>query len=440
MPNELADYALCVSRRKYWIGLLLLAFLLRFGVVLSLRDIHQFHGRSPAGADAVEFNAIALNLASGHGYVVVPGHPTAFRAPGFPLFLAALYSVSYENYALVYAALCLVGAFTCVLTYAVARHVVSEGLARVAGLLSAVYLPHIYFSTVFLSEVLFAFCVALGLWLFLLHFRTSSLWLLAGAGACVGCAALSRPIALLFLPFLGFSLWRQAANWLRLAVRGMVLVASALVVLLPWSMRNEATLHHFVAVATNGGSTFYGSNNDTVLHDRRYLGSWISTRYLPGRAAVEAAPDEVSHDQVEWALGEQWVRTHLADLPLLSCYKVARFWLPDLSSGNPKFILMEAVGYVPFALLIGLGLVALLRPPAAAWSPAWLAVHAILLANLVSTLAFYGSARFRDSITPVLMLYATAGLDLLWRRLVRSRMPAGAAEAVPAGILRYWNF
>src|ERR1039458_4355149 len=61
-------------------GLVLLAFLLRLGAVLGLRDIHEFHSPSPAGADAVEFNAIALNLVSGNGYTIVPGHPTAFRA------------------------------------------------------------------------------------------------------------------------------------------------------------------------------------------------------------------------------------------------------------------------------------------------------------------------------------------------------------------------
>src|SRR4051794_32779038 len=145
MHDAVSAFLLRFSRQKYCVLLLLLAFVLRWGAVVGLRDMHQFHGRAVAGADAVEFNALGLNMASGHGYSIVPGRPTSFRAPGFPLVLAALYRISYGNYALVYTALSLIGALTCLLTYAMAREILKEGTARIAGLLGAFYLPHIYF-------------------------------------------------------------------------------------------------------------------------------------------------------------------------------------------------------------------------------------------------------------------------------------------------------
>ena len=203
MENRFANFLLRFSRRRYCICLFFVAFLLRFAVVLGVRDIHTFHGPSPAGADAVELNSIALNVAAGNGYAVIPGHPTSYRAPGFPLSLAVLYRMSYANYALVYLALCLTGALTCLLTYELARQLVSEGVARAAGLLAAVYLPHIYFPRCSLSEIVFALCVALALWLFLLQLRNYSPLLLAGAGVAIGYAALTRPIAVLFIPLLG---------------------------------------------------------------------------------------------------------------------------------------------------------------------------------------------------------------------------------------------
>ena len=409
-PSRRIGLFLCV--------LFLVAFLARFGVTLGLRDIHKFHGRSTAGADAVEFNAIALNLAAGNGYAVTPGQPTSFRAPGFPFFVSVIYRMSYENYAMVYLALAIVGALTCVLTYLVARQLLPEGQARIAGGLAAVYLPHVYVSSVFLSEVLFGLCIALGLWLLLLYFRNSSLALLAAAGACMGYAALTRPIALMFPVLLAPALFRSAAsNWGRL-IRGMLVFGlAAMAVVLPWTLRNYGVYHRFVAIATNGGSTFYGANNDFTLHDSEYKGSWIATTYLPGRNIIDAAPDEVSHDQVEWALGKQWVSAHIADLPILEIYKLARFWLPDTQSGNRKFVLMQLVAYIPMGLLMLLGLALLLRPLARAMSAPWLAVHSILAANLISSLVFYGSSRFRDSITPVLMIYAAVGLDQLLRWL-----------------------
>jgi 4-amino-4-deoxy-L-arabinose transferase-like glycosyltransferase len=409
------------ARRTYLVVLFLLAFLLRFGVVIGLRDIHRFHGRSPAGADAVEYNAIALNLASGHGYAVTPGEPTSFRAPGLPLLLGSLYSISYENYPLAYMVLIVAGALTCLFTYCAARELLSEGWARIAGLLTAVYLPHIYFSSIFMSEVLFALCVGLGLWLLLVYLRNPSVWLLAGAGLCLGYAALCRPIGLLFPVFLAPALIvsRGRGNGLRSAwpntarlVRGTVPLALAFAaVILPWTIRNYEVHHRLVLIATNGGSTFYGANNDITLHHRPDMGSWVSTVDLPGRKEIDATPTEYLHDQMEWKLGKQWVYSHLVDLPLTTVYKIARFWLPDWSSANRKFVLMQIAGYTPVGILILLGLFISLRPIQKALAPGWLVVHGILLANLLSSVVFYGCARFRDSTTPVLMIYATLAVE-----------------------------
>jgi 4-amino-4-deoxy-L-arabinose transferase-like glycosyltransferase len=133
---------------------------LRFGAVLALRDVRNFHGAHTAGADAVEFNILTQNLAAGKGYVIHPGQPTAFRAPGFPLVLALLYWFSYSNYPLAYLLFCLLGAATAVVTYYLARELLPESLARISGFLLAVYFGHVYFATIFLSEGLFALCVA----------------------------------------------------------------------------------------------------------------------------------------------------------------------------------------------------------------------------------------------------------------------------------------
>src|SRR4051794_13776592 len=263
-----------ISVQKYCILLLLLAFVVRCGAVLGLRDIHTSHGRGPAGADAVEFNAIGLHLASGGGYAIQPGHPTSFRSPGFPLFLAVLYRFSYENYALVYLSLCGIGAVTCLLTYLSARLIVAEWTARAAGLLASLYVPHIYFSTIFLSELLFSLCVGGALWLFLMHLKHSAVWLLVGAGALLGYAALTRPVAVLFLPALGLLLTRSRdRTWIRAARHCTVLAFCACLVVAPWALRNYRVHRRVVLFTTNGGSTFYGANNDTVLHNLAYLGS-----------------------------------------------------------------------------------------------------------------------------------------------------------------------
>ena len=414
MKTSYSGFALFRSRRGYLIVLFLAAFLLRFGVVIGLRDIHKLHNASAGGVDAIEFNTIGLHLASGQGYTIVPGHPTSFRAPGMPFFLSALYRISYENYELVYLSLIVIGALTCVLTFFLAREVLTEKWAQASGLLASVYLPHAYFSSIFLSEVLFAFCVGLALWFLLRFLRGPSVWWMIGVGLCLGYATLARPIGLILPVFLAPALLRWARPGVGRFVRAFVPIAFAFaMVILPWALRNYEVHHHLVLVATNGGSTFYGANNDVTLHDTRYMGLWIATNYLPHRKEIDATPDEYSHDQLEWTLGKNWVATHAIDLPLTTIYKIARFWLPDWASGNRKFVLMQFAGYTPMGILILLGLVVSLRPICRTGSPAWLAIHGILAANLFASIIFYGTGRFRDSILPVLMIYAALGLAQL---------------------------
>src|SRR5579871_4881759 len=151
---------MCRKSSTFVLILFLLAFTLRAALVLALRDIHT-GPQGIASADDVEFNNLALRVSQGEGYVGDQGQPTSFRAPGWPLFLAAIYRVAGPCVPLIYGVLCLLGAFACVLTYLLARELVAEGPARAAGLLAACYLPHVYFSAGFLSEALFVPCLTL---------------------------------------------------------------------------------------------------------------------------------------------------------------------------------------------------------------------------------------------------------------------------------------
>jgi len=177
------------------------AFVLRLVLVLALRDLHV----GPVGiasADDVEFNRLAQSVADGNGYVSDQGTPTSFRAPGWPLLLAGLYILFGHSYPMVYMVLCLLGALGCTLTWWLARSLVSEDLARLAGLLAAVYLPQAYFSCSFLSEALFVPQLLLGVGLFVRHLQRPSWVVLTLAGLVLGWAALTRPFALLLVPLL----------------------------------------------------------------------------------------------------------------------------------------------------------------------------------------------------------------------------------------------
>jgi 4-amino-4-deoxy-L-arabinose transferase-like glycosyltransferase len=351
----------------------------------------------------------------GLGYRLTPDSPpTAFRAPGWPFYLLLLYRVAGESYPVAYVSFCLLGAASCVLTYYLARELLPDWWAWVAAWLAAVYLPHIYWATQFSSENLFIPLLALGLGLYLRAGRGGSLWLLAAAGLVLGYATLVRPFALL-LPLVGVLMlgrWRGG----RVLAAGLLYGLPFVAVLAPWTARNYQVFGPVVLLTTNGGSTFYGSNNDKVYGERRSLGYWVSTTELPGRDLIDAQPDEVTHDKMEWRLGLEWVKNNPGKVPLLLVYKFARLWyLPEYGAG---LRILRVVSYVPFLALFAAGAWRCLREREL-WTWPWLVLHVMLATTVLTALIFSGQPRFRDANAPLLMVYAAAGLGL-WRRRERS--------------------
>lgn len=394
------------------LALFAVSFVVRTALVLALRDVHV----GPCGicsADDVEFNNLALRVSRGEGYVNDQGLPTSFRAPGWPLFLAGIYRLIGVHVPLVYLVLCLLGASACVLTYLLARELVSENTARVAGSLATIYVPHVYFSAGFLSEGLFVPLLALGGWLFIRSLKAGSLAPLLFAGLALSCATLTRPFALLLWPILSTILVVTRFRQRRLPLLHMLAFTLAFsLCIVPWTLRNQHVHGRFVLIATNGGSTFYGGNNERVVREIRQLGYWISTTELPHRDWIEAAPTEVEHDKMEWKLGLDWLCDNLQFVPFLCACKAARLclWLPDFDGGSRWYLFVRVLGYMPFLPLILLGLIVCVRRRLHRQSE-WMVVHGMLLATLITALIFWGSPRFRDANLPLLMLYAAVGLE-----------------------------
>jgi 4-amino-4-deoxy-L-arabinose transferase-like glycosyltransferase len=386
------------------------AFLVRVAFVLVLRDIQV----GPAGsgsADDVDFNNRALHLAAGEGYVNDHGQPTSFRAPGWPFFLAGIYALVGESPPVVYVVLCLLGAFACILTYLLARELLSEGWARTAGFLACFYLGHIQFSTLYLSEGLFTPLLTLGCWLFICRLKGAGMLTLALAGLVLGYATLVRPFTILMLPLLIPLLtgWRPR-YWLAGFGPALAFAVPFLLVMLPWTYRNYVVHHRFVLVATNGGSTFYGSNNERVAKEPRYYGYWLSTTDLPHRDLIDAQPDEVAHDKMEWKLGVDYLKENPAMIPWLAALKFARmWWLPEFDAGRFNYLL-RILSHLPFVILWLIALPRLLFNSFFR-TPPWHVLHLTMLATVLTVLIFWGCARFRDANVSILAIYAAVGLQ-----------------------------
>jgi 4-amino-4-deoxy-L-arabinose transferase-like glycosyltransferase len=268
---------------------------------------------------------------------------------------------------------------------------------------------------------LYLVCFGLSLWLFLRYLKNGSSWELLICALSLGWGILTRPFALLLLPLFGcvllWNMWKSRRFRFGQAV---MLAVIPLAVVAPWTFRNYEVFHQFVPVANNGGSGIYQGNNDRVLNEPYYMGSWISTTELPYRNLIVAEPDEVSHDREEMHLGVQWIKGHLRSMPLLCTYKLVRLWLPDISSLNRKYVLLQWVFATPFIIFMLIGLFRCLSQRRY-WTQEWVLVHGIIAATVFVTLVFFGSPRYRDANIPVLMIYAAFGVQALLPRKIAQR-------------------
>ncbi|HSA55947.1 MAG TPA: glycosyltransferase family 39 protein, partial [Gemmatimonadaceae bacterium] len=286
-------------------GLVVVAFLVRVAGAVAFEGLAAPPNAS-AFYDGVEFEQIARHLVEEGRFARDEGGLTSFRAPGFPFLLAAVYAVAGPgNHVAAHIAFCLVGALVVLPTYVLGRLLAGPAVAVLSGALVAVLPGVAYYSIHFSSEPLHTLALVSATALLAAAAARGRAELLLAGGVALGVAALVRPVALYFLPLFAVALAFCYPG--RRARAALLLALGALLVVLPWTLRNWRAHDRWLLIASNGGSTFWGSNNDVVARDPKLRGEWISTRLLRGAdSPIDRLPNEVDRDRAEFAEGKAW--------------------------------------------------------------------------------------------------------------------------------------
>ncbi|MGA9773152.1 MAG: glycosyltransferase family 39 protein [Blastocatellia bacterium] len=141
-----------------------------------------------------------------------------------------------------------------VMIFLIAAQFFATTLALIAGMLVAVS-PHLAHYSLWLTPETFAIMpVLLAIYLIIHCMRRPRLWMMIAAGALVGISCWLRSNGLLLAPFLALTVfivlegkkrWRYPA----------ALIASALIVISPITIRNWAAYHRFVPLSLGAGIT-----------------------------------------------------------------------------------------------------------------------------------------------------------------------------------------
>ena len=311
------------NRRRVWLTyalLLLVAFGFRFYIARYLPNDAPDDGRV--------YSQFARNLLEQHVYTHAtepPYDPSFIRLPGYPLFLAAIYSVfGHGNNTAVRIVQAVIDTATCWLIALIAFHWTPDEkrkrVAAIAALALAAVCPFtaIYVATI-LTEVptnflAVAMCLAATLALKTeSRKRAFALW--AVAGLIGGIAVLFRPDSGLFAAAVGItivvsavvsagsegalnSLLDKARTFFRGLSRslypGAIFSVAFCLVLVPWTIRNKRVFHLFQPLApTHGEMPGEFVPRGYLL----WLRSWLDDgRYIgPVLWSLEASPIEIDY-------------------------------------------------------------------------------------------------------------------------------------------------
>lgn len=401
-----------------------LALLVRLGMGVFL-GFNSGPDRSACGADTVEFEQMAWSAAQARGLAIYPGGPpSAFRAPGYPMLLAVVYKLFGRAYWVNRVTLSLIGTLTVWLTYLLSRRLgLSEWPSLLAALLASVLPLQFYWCGHFMSEPLAA-CLNVACTLLVvraigteargLPAMTSQRRQVGGlfsAGALCGLAALVRAASLLVpVCFALMLMLSRHVRFRRAVAMSAVFGLGAVLAILPWTVRNRIVFDRFALISTNGGSTFWGANNDGVAEPGEKWGSWISTNFdrQRKRREVLSLANEVDRDRKEWQFGREFVLNNPGKMPLLIAGKLWRLLRPFPDSANRIYVLVVGLGWLVLLPISVLGIILALRDESTRF--AFMPLNAQLLSLLVTTAVFYGSARFRAPYEPFLAVYAAIGV------------------------------
>lgn len=454
--------------------LLLLALLLRVGFLL-LAGIN-----APLTGDELAYQQIAENFAHGLGLFQTnnpffPGQILySWQAPLYPLALGVLYKlIGVHILAAKFFGILISTAMVYVvydLAYRVFRSTVKDEqqarrIAIVSGVLTAIYPGLLTNAHLLLSETFFTFLLVLALDLAArgLEQNDSRQWVfLAGSGAVWSLATLTRGLTLYFTPlfalWIGYVIYRGQMGAVAGGMKGgitpplraaitsaLVFCGAAVIVLVPWAVRNYSVFHSFVLLETKGGVNLWLGNSPYTPHD------FIRNVWKVGVREPMLNPlprGELAQDRTAYTLALNYIRAEpgifLARMPV----KFADFWGMERSlidnaqetvSGggwhSPAKLGSDLFAVAAYVFIMVLGVAGIIFAREDAWK---LVCGVYILYFMTVHLVIFGDGRFHLPLMPLFILYA-GWLWVMRRQINYTRSRVGLAGLLILLLFLVWG-
>jgi 4-amino-4-deoxy-L-arabinose transferase-like glycosyltransferase len=420
--------------------------LVALALVVRLGFIAATPGYVPAHDDR-DYDRLACGLVIGDGYVragpTTPadacgkhtnGEPTAFRPPGLPMFLAAVYAVTeplgVERWSAARVAIAFVGTVGVALLGLVAFGLFGRRTAWIAMGVAAVFPPMVVLGGSLLSETLFVTLMLAAIACVLADRAAggSRRWLIAGGVIC-GLAALTRSNAPALLLPLMIAVAMTGADTRPLRARlgrAVALAAIAALIVAPWTLRNALALDGFAPVTTEAGSALAGTYNDVTRTDPKWPGAWRPPARLEELQPVldPVRRDEPAEQRALMRRSTRYMADHpgyVAQVGARNVWRMLGLAGPDWWQFSGRTLSLPrwtaTVSGIAFLVVLAFAVGGVFTR-AARRAPPWLWLMPALM--LLSVMFVVGETRFRAPVDPFIVLLAALALERLSRAVARS--------------------
>ena len=231
---------------------LVLAFVLRLGYVLSVEDGVYW-------VDEEDYMALGQSIAQGDGYLNSAGEPTAFRPPGYPLLLAALYKLGIQSAPSIRLVQVMMGVITIFFIALIALRYMGPAVAVLSVMAAAGYPYFIYMIGTVLATTWFSMTLVASVYFFLTGADENRSLKIIASGLLMGVSILTRSsAAVLGVAALVWLMMRRPR--LKQLQHAFLFACCMSLVVAPWGMRNYRVFDAFT-MSTNGGRNLWLGNN-----------------------------------------------------------------------------------------------------------------------------------------------------------------------------------
>lgn len=398
--------------------ILILTFVIRLGFVLVL-DPNKFYF-----SDTRHYDGAAMGILDGSGF-----GEKYNRAPGYPVFMAAIYGLFGHSFVVMRIAEVFVGVAIVLLLYLICRKAFDRKTALVAAAIAMIFPHFILIPGILYSTNLFTFLLASSVILLLMLDDKPDYRLLIAAALIAGLTALTIPSFFFILPF--WLLWLLFKPGEKFGVRFLHTALYLIVfcmTLVPWTVRNYHIYHRLTLVRPVPSSVLPDLDNIEAHKKEIESGFKKTTEYLRENP-YGSEKDKVGNFFLHY-LKHPWGTIKFVVSELGHFYAL----YPDrMDTANPEYHKKISAkdkrfantfggkwGLVKIASIIVMAPIFLLALIGVVRRETLRRKRLLLLMTVLSVSVGYSmilsEVRYRIPVEPYILMFTAAGLVWLWEK------------------------